>query len=273
MTQSEDIIEKEIYVTECDEASSRFELLKKECLAHGINLKSTKQNTDTRLHLLKEGLFLVSDGQTSHYNWPLELKNHLKKNYSLAQEPLAKALGIHKKNSISNFPPIILDATLGTGKDSILLLSFGAHVIACERNVEVFIMGLNSLLEVWELAKSQSEYSPFLNFEIHFGGAPKILNKLSPDVLANMCAIYFDPMYPEKKKSSSLPRKEMQMFHKIVGPDHDFSDVLNSLTDFGLKVVLKRPIKSEKIGKPSSQFLGKTTRYDLYLKPKKEVTQ
>ena len=77
--------------------------------------------------------------------------------------------------------------------------------------------------------------------------------------------IYYDPMYPSKKKSA-LPRKEMRIFKEIVGEDRDsdlfFNWAIKTATD---RVVIKRPLDAPFIGRePHASYKGKSTRYDMY---------
>jgi 16S rRNA (guanine1516-N2)-methyltransferase len=72
-------------------------------------------------------------------------------------------------------------------------------------------------------------------------------------------------MYPEKKKSA-LPRKEMQIFKEIVGADLDCVNYLDfARTVARDRVVVKRPLTAPPIKTDTNaQYVGKTTRYDMY---------
>lgn len=168
---------------------------------------------------------------------------HNKCNYSISKEPLAKALGI-KGNAKDR---VIWDATCGTGKDSVLIQHFGAKVMAFERNVAVYLL----------LKDAQRHYD--LGIDLFFGDASSFQDLERPDV------IYYDPMYPTKKKSA-LARKEMRIFKEIVGDDSDSKDFLTwARTIARDRVVVKRPLEAAPIHEnPSASYKGKSTRYDMY---------
>lgn len=180
-----------------------------------------------------------------------EWSYHKTKQYSLKKEPLAKALGV-KGNGVTQ----VLDATCGTGKDTVLILTFGGIVTALERNPVVAKL-LSSAIEI----AKQSDIHIFKNLNFINSDA-KDLTDLE---LYNV--IYLDPMYPHKKKKA-LPRKEMVLFRDIVGDDPDVEDLFHWAMNSTVKrVVVKRPVSSGfLVQKPSHSFTGKSTRYDVYLK-------
>ena len=169
---------------------------------------------------------------------------HQRQNYALSKEPLAKALGI--KGSAGK--RTIWDATCGTGKDSLLIHFFGANLTSFERNPAVYL-----------LLKDALRRYP-ISFNLVFADASKLpMPEVRPEV------IYYDPMYPAKKKSA-LPRKEMRIFKEIVGEDNDSKDFLewamNTATE---RVVIKRPLEAQPVKEnPSASYTGKSTRYDMY---------
>ncbi|MCK5884310.1 MAG: class I SAM-dependent methyltransferase [Bacteriovoracaceae bacterium] len=182
-----------------------------------------------------------------------EWNSHQGKNYSLKKEPLARALGVKGDGSIT-----VVDATCGTGKDSILLLKFGARVIAHERNPIIGALFFDALKRA---EKNNDKFSELLKdrFQFSFGDS-------SLESCLECDAIYIDPMYPHKKKKA-LPRKEMQIFRAVVGSDLDSAKLLDWARGLGVKrIVVKRPNHAEHLGDaPSHSYHGKSTRYDLYL--------
>ncbi|MFA6238425.1 MAG: class I SAM-dependent methyltransferase [Bacteriovorax sp.] len=175
---------------------------------------------------------------------------HQRQNYALSREPLAKALGI--KGEIK---PTIWDATCGTGKDSLLIKTFGGVLKAFERNPSIYLLLTDALRRF-----------P-LEFEIVFADASKLYPEMTeeahrPDV------IYYDPMYPEKSgsKKSALPRKEMRIFKEVVGEDIDSENFLEwALKTARSRVVVKRALNAPFIKeKPNASYEGKSTRYDMY---------
>lgn len=180
--------------------------------------------------------------------------SHQGKQYSLKKEPLAKSLGIKGDGSSK-----IVDATCGTGKDSILLLKFGAKVRACERNPVVAALFMDALLRASEV---DDAFGQLLNnnFSYHFISAINFI-VMEDEV------IYLDPMYPHpEKKKSALPRKEMQLFRFVVGDDLDADQLFNwAIHSNGARVVVKRPLGAPLLGEcPTHSYEGKSTRYDMY---------
>jgi 16S rRNA (guanine1516-N2)-methyltransferase len=178
------------------------------------------------------------------FNFKEEVNYHRHQRYSLSKEPLAKALGINSKN-----PILVWDTTCGTAKDAILMSHFGAKVVAFERHPLVFLLLIDAN-RVWPTS-----------IEFLFGDSLDYLSseKERPNV------VYYDPMYPEKKKSA-LPRKEMQIFKNLIGPDNDSEAFLKEVMQFALdRVVVKRSLHAPKIlENTTANYVGKSTRYDMY---------
>jgi 16S rRNA (guanine1516-N2)-methyltransferase len=168
---------------------------------------------------------------------------HQRQKYALSKEPLAKSLGI---KGVSE-KRLIWDTTCGTGKDSLLIHYFGARLTSFERNPAVFL-----------LLKDALRRYP-VDFNLVFGDASKLNITDRPEV------IYYDPMYPSKKKSA-LARKEMRIFKEIVGDDSDSKDFLEwALKTATERVVVKRPLEADPIKeRPTASYVGKSTRYDMY---------
>lgn len=172
---------------------------------------------------------------------------HQKCKYAISKEPLARALAIKGAGEKRK----IWDATCGTGKDSLLIFYFGAELVAFERNPAIYL-----------LLKDAMRLYP-LDFQINFGDASK--EAIDFNSSARPEVIYYDPMYPTKKKSA-LARKEMRIFKEIVGADEDsalfFEWAMKTATD---RVVIKRPLEASFIVRePTASYKGKSTRYDMY---------
>ena len=172
---------------------------------------------------------------------------------AVKKEPLAKAIGL--KNIKEN--KMVVDMSCGTGKDSLLLLSFGANVHAFERDRIIYIILYFYFLQLKTLDNFPkerfilSEGSPH---DFNFDNVPAV--------------IYFDPMYSENANKKAAPRKHMAIFRDFVGLDHDYLEHLKyALNVASNRVVLKRPLKSEVIFPDliSHSIKGKSTRYDVYL--------
>jgi 16S rRNA (guanine1516-N2)-methyltransferase len=174
---------------------------------------------------------------------------HQRQHYAISKEPLAKALGIKGRNDSQQEKLSIWDTTCGTGKDTTLIYHFGAKITAFERNPVVYLL-LQDALRRFPM-----------DLTLNFGDASRlnVSENMRPQV------IYYDPMYPSKKKSA-LPRKEMRIFKEIVGDDPDSKEFLEwALKTAAQRVVVKRPLEADPIlPKPTASYEGKSTRYDMY---------
>lgn len=184
------------------------------------------------------------------FNFEELYQYHERQHYALTKEPLAKALAIKGSSDKEASKRIVWDTTCGTGKDTLLIHFFGAKVVAFERNPVVYL-----------LLKDALRRFPLADVELIYADASKMLESsfLRPDV------IYYDPMYPAKKKSA-LPRKEMRIFKELVGEDLDSGEFLEwALKVSKDRVVVKRPLEASPVKeKPSASYTGKSTRYDMY---------
>jgi 16S rRNA (guanine1516-N2)-methyltransferase len=162
---------------------------------------------------------------------------------------LAKAVGIK-----GSYVPTVIDATAGLGQDAFVLASYGCQVSMIERSPVIAALlqdGLERASELVEVSRLQ----------LITGDAIKVLPLLphKPEV------IYLDPMYPESGKSAAK-RKEMRFFRELVGDDLDIEELFEiALKTATKRVVLKRPLKAPKLGKPNTIYQGSTIRFDVYL--------
>lgn len=163
-------------------------------------------------------------------------------------QPLTKAIGLSK--GISN----VLDATGGLGCDAMILASQGLNITLCERHPLIALLLENGL----EQAGKHCEFVSRVHLKMQ--DASDFLNESDE----NPQAIYLDPMYPVKQKSS-LPGKHMQILEALVGADSDQTELfhlaLKKATD---RVVVKRPKSAKAWGTPTHSYTGTTTRYDMY---------
>lgn len=168
------------------------------------------------------------------------------------KELLLKAIGGRRTNLQ------IFDATAGLGRDSFLLASYGASVTLCERQPVVAALlgdGLRrGLVAAPEVASVVSRLT------LQEGSALALLDAAQADV------VYLDPMFPESRKSA-LVKKEMRLFHALVGQDDDADALLaQALARARHRVVVKRPPHAPPLGGPAPQFAvsGKAVRFDIY---------
>lgn len=174
---------------------------------------------------------------------------------------IAKAVGIK-----AGCFPHVLDATAGLGRDSFVLASLGCRVSMIERSPVVHAVLSSGL----DYARSQSVSDDVELFEIL--RKMQLISMDAKAYLAGLVAddfpdvIYLDPMFPERQKSADV-KKEMAIFHDVVGGDADADELLPlALAHVKYRVVVKRPRKAPFLNnqKPSHQLEGKSSRYDIY---------
>ncbi len=177
-------------------------------------------------------------------------------------QQIAKAVGLSK-----GFRPHVLDATAGLGKDAFVLATLGAKMTLVERSPVVHALLENGL----KRGRSYADYNEDQDLTDILGRMDLIASD-SGEYLADTDAmfdiVYLDPMFPERKKSA-LVKKEMRVFHDIVGADEDADRLLDiALTRAKYRVVVKRPrIAPDLAGKlPAYRLEGKSSRFDIYTK-------
>jgi 16S rRNA (guanine1516-N2)-methyltransferase len=176
----------------------------------------------------------------------LRHEDYFKKS-SLQKELLARAVGVK-----GPYRPRVLDLTAGMLGDSLLLLSFGCEVWATERHPVIRFL-IQSALQ-------NAKHPKVSNFHFLGGEAGEVL-KNPPQV----DSIFFDPMFEDANEKTS-PKKEMRIFRNIVGSDADAETVFHeALNQKAKRLVIKRPRQSVcLVQKPSVEYIGKSTRYDVY---------
>ncbi len=156
---------------------------------------------------------------------------------------------------------LIFDATAGLGRDALLLASRGMQVQAFERHQVVYLL----LADALRRAAEAGIYS-FALPVLHYGMAAQAAAaapQLQPEV------IYFDPMFPPRRKSAQV-KKNMQIFHQVVGADADSVDCARQLLSCcRRRLVIKRPAGAEPLNAPGLKAAfavdGGGCRFDCYL--------
>lgn len=176
-------------------------------------------------------------------------------------QDIAKAVGLNK-----GVKPKVLDMTAGMGKDAFVLASLGCDVQLCERSPIVHLLLQDGLVRAKQHAEISEEESQLL--EILTRMALIQADSLDMDSSAenSVEVVYLDPMFPERSKSA-LVKKEMQIFHDIVGKDEDADKLLPLALHLAeYRVVVKRPKIAPFLDnqEPSFQFVGKSSRFDVY---------
>lgn len=166
----------------------------------------------------------------------------------------AKAIGITARGG-----PTVLDATAGMGVDAFFMACLDCKVTAIERSPVIYELlqdGLRRAHADKELGKWIDDYLVF----VHANAIDYMKSlKEKPQV------IYVDPMFPDVEERSALPKKEMQLFRKLLGADLDTKQLFEAaMKTASERVVVKRPSEAEPMGTPTHSFEGKTARYDTY---------
>lgn len=178
-----------------------------------------------------------------------ELQRHEEyfKKSSLQKELLARAVGVK-----GPYRPKVFDLTAGMLGDDLLLLSFGCEVWASERHPVIKFLIESALKNAHH---PRAEHFHFLPGE----GLKSLASQSQVDV------IYFDPMF-EDANEKTAPKKEMRIFRSLVGSDHDAEIVFKEALSLRPKrLVVKRPKHSSYlVEKPDVEYIGKSTRYDVY---------
>lgn len=173
-------------------------------------------------------------------------------------QALAKAAGL-----ATGITPYIVDATAGLGRDAFLLASLGAHVTLIERSPKMHDLLADGLSRA---AAEGGKYAETVaRMTLLHGDSCMLLPQLKPQV------VLVDPMHPPRG-NSAMVKKEMRQIRDIVGTDPDAENLMQvALEHTQNRVVLKWPLRAEPMAglrKPSHQILGKSTRYDVFVKAK-----
>jgi 16S rRNA (guanine1516-N2)-methyltransferase len=202
----------------------------------------------------KDGILgLVTESMKLEGQKPVQIdfiKAWKRLNPSDRKGPLFKALGPNFKKAP------IWDLTCGMGGDALLMLFFGAEVIAFERNPVIGAL----LMDAYKRALEDDRLGPIFRERFTL-----LIQDARDSHLEIPRVIYFDPMYDSGKRKA-LQKKEMRVFREVVGEDEDAASVLKwALKNSQERVVVKRSLKAEPIlPGPTFSHKGKSTRYDLY---------
>jgi 16S rRNA (guanine1516-N2)-methyltransferase len=171
-------------------------------------------------------------------------------------QALPRAAGLDKGRT-----PRIVDATAGLGRDAFLLASLGAEIVLIERSPEIAEL----LREGLERARAAGpEYAAIVaRMRLIEGDARHLLGELNPEV------VLVDPMHPPRG-NSALVKQEMRLLRNVVGADEDAAELLvAALATASNRVVVKWPARADLpagVPVPSHSILGKSTRYDVFMR-------
>lgn len=183
-------------------------------------------------------------------------KNHYRCSvFRKKNEILSKVIGIKK-----HYSPFILDATAGLGNDAFILAFLGCKVIMVERHPIVAALLQDGLQRGYEDKKIGFWLKKRLHLLVEDSLNMLELSIPKPDV------IYLDPMYPTNKKKA-LPKKNMQIFRKLIGQNYDSEKLLNISRKLAKKrIIVKRPYYAKPLSKDKTNFVikSKNHRFDIY---------
>lgn len=184
--------------------------------------------------------------------------NHRRKFGGGTGQLIAKAVGVK-----ASFQPRIVDATAGMGGDAFVLASLGCEVRLLERNPIVYQLLKDGLERAQHSDQEVIEVTA--RMQLLAGDSKACLAELQDNFKPDV--VYLDPMYPSRKKSASV-KKDMAVFHSLVGADPDSSELLQAALAINpARVVVKRPKTAEALAgaKVSHTVESKNSRYDVYV--------
>ncbi|WP_096087774.1 class I SAM-dependent methyltransferase [Agaribacterium haliotis] len=176
-------------------------------------------------------------------------------------QAIAKACGFS-----AAYKPSILDACAGQGGDAFVFAGLGAKVILLERSAVACALLDDALnrAKAWSGEHDNELAEVVQKMHLLNESAHDYLNKAKP---ASVDVVYLDPMFPERKKSAQV-KKNMRIFHTLIGADTDADLLLEPAKKTAkYRVVVKRPKGAPFLAeqKPTYQLDGKSTRFDIYV--------
>lgn len=228
-------------------------------LRHALEARSWSHTGPERLTLEidERGLTLVRDDSRPALRLHLDFASG-RQGYRLAhsghqREDLIRALGGLPRDSL------VVDATAGLGRDTLLLAAHGFRVHAWERHPVVYRL----LADALERAGQGAALAALVRrITLHEGAA-------DPASLAEIpAAAVFDPMFPERRKRAAV-KKDLQLLQLLMpeNPDSDAEETLTLLRSrVSRRVVVKRPLHAPALGPqpPQTSVRGRSTRFDIY---------
>jgi len=201
-----------------------------------------------------------SDGLGKHPLWVDFVDNPRFAQTLLLREPLAKAAGLR-----ANQRPLVVDLTAGLGRDTWALASTGCHVLAFERHPLVHFLLNDGLARARAHPKTCAIAA---RITLHRGDARQYEGAFIDENNAVAWPIWLvDPMFPERSKSA-LVKKDMRIFHHLVGEDLDASALFNwARAKPGSRWIVKRPPQAPTLDAepPALVITSGRVRFDCYL--------
>ena len=146
----------------------------------------------------------------------------------------------------------VLDAMAGLGIDGVTLACLGAHVTLVERERSTYAVLCDGL------ARARAELAPRGTLECVHADAADVLRTAPYDV------IYFDPMFPQRRKSA-LPRLRAQLLGAAATGEAELPSLIEAARRVArVRVVVKRRAKGPSAVAPDWTVRGKSVRFDVY---------
>ncbi|MFZ9881686.1 MAG: class I SAM-dependent methyltransferase [Phycisphaerales bacterium] len=156
----------------------------------------------------------------------------------------------------------VVDATAGLLGDAFLLAAAGFEVVAIERSPLIHAIAADGLARAMRDARLKELIGDRLRL-VHADARDWLRTRAGTPEAPD--AVLIDPMFPPKKKSSALPRKEMVALREVVGADVDAAELLAmARASARHRVILKRADDSTRLGEPDWTIEGTTIRFDVW---------
>lgn len=248
---------QQIHVAIIDEDSSAQDYLAALANQFSMPLVADADGGDYefRLRLRDDKLYLIYHQLEETIDFVTGKARHRRLYGGGKSQLIAKACGLKHLKS-----PTILDLTAGYARDAFTLASLGCEVTMVERdNVLAALLydGLRRLQESAELSE--------LHLRLVHQEAEAYLSNLKENEFSDI--IYLDPMFPSREKSAKV-KKDMQILHALLNNEKSADHLLPiALTKARKRVVVKRPRIAPHLNnqEPDIAYIGKSSRYDVYL--------
>lgn len=169
------------------------------------------------------------------------------------KQPLGRAIGASCER--------VVDATAGFGQDARRLASMGCQVIAIEREPVIAALLADGLRRAAEDAATRELIGD--RIELREGDALSLLPGIDPPP----DAVYLDPMFPPRRKSSALARKSIMLLREVVAQPDDPEALFAAARTASRRVIVKRPPEAPPIaGGVTFEVRTKLARYDVYVR-------
>ena len=179
-------------------------------------------------------------------------------------EPLGRAIGVKGDKR-----PRVFDATAGLGRDAFVLADLGCSVALSEQSLPLCYL-LEQACELALMSANEKVVKAVSRMDVLFGDSRQ-------QAVEGFDVIYIDPMFPERGKTAAVKKDlaTIQALHADSSTVKDPEDLfLWAMAQPVERVVIKRPVKAPALGtvKPSHSITGKTVRFDVMVKSKRNGT-